>query len=322
MTEKKQWIDGVRGFGICLMTIAHVLVLGDPKKKFLYGFTLQIFFLLSGYLYNDKKYESKSVWEIVKPKIGAYLIPYFTLGILNLPFKMLMDIKSFGFSGALGLLPGYLFKGLLYSSSDEMPNCAPLWFLPTLLLAYGLLVAVLKLKKASYRILAFVACTALGSVATLYCPILLPWHLQVVPLGTALMMCGWFIRDRLDLYKIATPIVWVVCGCLAIYLNEHVSMNELIIGEPTLFMVESATIPAFLIWTFKKLDVKSRLLSLWGRNTLLMLGINLILNEITLHLVGNVWYLRAIIAMAAFTVAAFIWEWLKSKLKWLSVLGF
>ncbi|MCF0185113.1 MAG: acyltransferase family protein, partial [Bacteroidaceae bacterium] len=186
MTEKKQWIDGVRGFGICLMTIAHVLVLGDPKKKFLYGFTLQIFFLLSGYLYNDKKYESKSVWEIVKPKIGAYLIPYFTLGILNLPFKMLMDIKSFGFSGALGLLPGYLFKGLLYSSSDEMPNCAPLWFLPTLLLAYGLLVAVLKLKKASYRILAFVACTALGSVATLYCPILLPWHLQVVPLGTAL----------------------------------------------------------------------------------------------------------------------------------------
>ncbi|MCF0185114.1 MAG: hypothetical protein HUJ98_01330, partial [Bacteroidaceae bacterium] len=132
----------------------------------------------------------------------------------------------------------------------------------------------------------------------------------------------WFIRDRLDLYKIATPIVWVVCGCLAIYLNEHVSMNELIIGEPTLFMVESATIPAFLIWTFKKLDVKSRLLSLWGRNTLLMLGINLILNEITLHLVGNVWYLRAIIAMVAFTVAAFVWEWLKSKLKWLSVLRF
>ena len=232
MTEKKQWIDGVRGIGICLMTIAHVMVLGDPKKKFLYGFTLQIFFILSGYLYNDKKYENCGVWQIVKPKIGAYLVPYAVLILLNMPLKLLMDYKSGGMSAVMKMLPEYLINGLLYSDGNSMPNCAPLWFLPTLLLAYILLVALLKLTNRIVRWIAFFACIIVGYLANLMIPVLLPWHLQVVPLCTALMMVGWYYRQKQDYYKWYIALLWVVLGCLAIYTNEHVSINELIIGNP------------------------------------------------------------------------------------------
>jgi fucose 4-O-acetylase-like acetyltransferase len=51
-TNRILWIDVCRGIGILLVVLGHC----DPFfNKYIYGFHMPLFFLLSGWLYNKQK---------------------------------------------------------------------------------------------------------------------------------------------------------------------------------------------------------------------------------------------------------------------------
>ena len=52
---REEWIDYLRGVGIILMFIGHTSV-WSPIVKWIYGFHMPLFFMLSGFLFNKQKW--------------------------------------------------------------------------------------------------------------------------------------------------------------------------------------------------------------------------------------------------------------------------
>ena len=82
-TDRIAWIDIAKGYGILFVIFAHldVGILGT----WIYTFHMQLFFLLSGYVFG-LKYDFRT---FVNKKIHSIVIPYITLGIPMIIFKIL-----------------------------------------------------------------------------------------------------------------------------------------------------------------------------------------------------------------------------------------
>ena len=63
------WIDCVKGLAILLIVAGHCgigIIAEGMVAKFIYGFHVPISFIISGYLYNDKKNNCMSPWDYIK----------------------------------------------------------------------------------------------------------------------------------------------------------------------------------------------------------------------------------------------------------------
>ena len=82
-TDRIAWIDIAKGYGILFVIFAHldVGILGT----WIYTFHMPLFFLLSGYVFG-LKYDFRT---FVNKKIHSIVIPYITLGIPMIIFKIL-----------------------------------------------------------------------------------------------------------------------------------------------------------------------------------------------------------------------------------------
>ena len=130
----------VKGLGILLVIVGHSCAW---SVEYVYIFHLQLFFFVSGYLYNERKYGSKPLTSI-KKKFFSLWIPYVILSlvlvILHNPLYYMgmqrldcppYSIKEF----ALNVL--YCFIG----NSKELLG-GTLWFLPVLFLVMAILALV------------------------------------------------------------------------------------------------------------------------------------------------------------------------------------
>ena len=52
--KREEWIDMLRGFGMLLVIIGHSRC-PDVLEKFIYGFHMPLFFVLSGFLFHETK---------------------------------------------------------------------------------------------------------------------------------------------------------------------------------------------------------------------------------------------------------------------------
>lgn len=75
------WIDMAKGYGIILVVLAHldVGVLG----QWIYTFHMPLFFLLSGYVFNDN-YDFKT---FLSKKVRAIVVPYIVFAIILIVFN-------------------------------------------------------------------------------------------------------------------------------------------------------------------------------------------------------------------------------------------
>lgn len=72
------WIDALKGFGIFLVTFAH-LNIWDPLEAHIYSFHMCLFFFISGFLFKC----NLSIREYAYKKIRNLLIPFFMWDILS-----------------------------------------------------------------------------------------------------------------------------------------------------------------------------------------------------------------------------------------------
>ncbi len=73
-TERNQTIDVIKGIGIVLMVWGHS---GAPFYNFVYLFHMAIFFVCSGYCWNEKNIQNKSaVWKYILKKVKSLYIPF------------------------------------------------------------------------------------------------------------------------------------------------------------------------------------------------------------------------------------------------------
>lgn len=231
MASRKAYIDGAKFLGIFLVLMNHIeLIL--PFVNFYGGmFYVPVFFVAAGMTYYNKE---EGLGVFAQKKAKRLLVPYFVCN--GLLFAFFFGKNLLGQQGAgKELLTAFI--GIFYSRNslyipDYEPNVyfmtilnSPTWFLTAIFLTYLLLKYSLLITKGRKKeLFLFTVCMLfLGTVLHYFCPVLLPWSLECIPLFYCYMMGGYFIREE-QLFERKKPLyVFLSVGILLFALSCHIN---------------------------------------------------------------------------------------------------
>ena len=222
------WIDALKGFSMIAVVLSHSsLGRHIPYFYFVTRCYMATFYFLSGYTYHEK---ADGFSSYCNKRAKRLLIPYAVYGVAlvaldsTVLFLKGSSLKTIIFQKWGGLIYGrYMLCYALDSSTGGLVHFmvswnSSLWFLTSMfvssLLFYGL--AHLSSKR---RLLAILLCFA-SSAAFIYCPVLLPWSLDTVPLTALIMLSGFYFKklnlDEMSLvhkisFLIPVAVVYLIC---------------------------------------------------------------------------------------------------------------
>lgn len=320
--KQLEWINVIRGIVIITMLIGHSNApLGI--RTIIYGFHMPFFFILSGYLFNKEKWQKLGFKKLFINKFRAYIIPYFCWSFVNLIINIPADYAKYGRDGIVEATLERI-GWILYSNGDlfKMPNCTPLWFLPAIFISVIYLYGLLKVSDR-YKVLFLFGGVVINVVLEYFNVGQLPWHIDVCMIGTLFMYVGVIIKEKNLLDKnisFISVIVLVCFGLYAIWKNELISMVIRDFNNIILTIIGSVFVSFVLLFVSKKFDFKCKLLSLLGRNTIIIMALNYAVNKLITSLWRQVtflekydcnWVILSILDVVIFTGIIFIYNRLK-----------
>ena len=324
-TERKEWIDIFRGLGIILMIVGHC---GESEflKKCIYGFHMPLFFVLSGYLFNEDKWEKNSdIKNYIRYKWKTYMIPYYVLCACNLIATLGIEFLAQVRGKNLIYSAGKHIFYIIYSFGDasKMPNCSPLWFLPCLFIGDIYLYVFLRLKKTE-KIISLLLGGGVISFLTLKNVTQLPWHFDIAFIAMIFMYVGYLLKQKRVLEKlhVLMAIVIGIWGGIFIILNSRVDMVWRQFGNFVYFFCGSICVVISLMFIVSKVE-KGKFLSWIGKNSIFFMAFNLLINTCIKILVNNLtffrgfdcrWWQNVIINIVAISTFVVIWNKLKTKI--------
>lgn len=195
MQKRLKWIDAVKGIGIILVLIGHCQIKG--VNEYLY-FHMPLFYIISGYCWNEKKYSEIEFKPYFVMKFKSYIIPYLKIsGWSFLFFGILFQLWDKGFTEEyLEQILKYIFGILIYSRGDTewLPKCSPLWFLTTLFFAE---VFFYLLKKTKYCLLYVILVGFIGYLCSLLGKYF-PWNIDNACTAIPFLYIGFSLK-KMDL---------------------------------------------------------------------------------------------------------------------------
>ncbi len=210
-----------KGIGIILIIIGHTCI--GWTSNFVYIFHLPLFFFISGYLYNEKKY-GDNPWLNLQNKIKGLWFPYF----LIVSFFVLFHNLFLAIGLQTGTTPHYSMSQILlrvcealFGKSDEI-LAGPVWFLRTLAMAmivFGFIVFLSRLieritNTALKIIFQMICVAAMAIVGYLLIPmgIQLPADMQIGFVVMPFIWTGYLLRNyKGDITNILNPVAAIIC---------------------------------------------------------------------------------------------------------------
>lgn len=246
-----EWIDIVKGFAIFLMVCGHTSI-PSWLSKWIWSFHMPLFFLISGLLFNDKKYCRFGIF--LRMRIQTLIVPYIFFTLINLSTGIfhLMQILSTGWLNGIAL-----------------------WFLPVLFLIemYGYFLF-------KYKLELFGGFVLLNIGYLLYINnVHLPYDIDVTFSACIFYVIGHYFRTFLVNYnpKLHVIIILLLCNIILSQLFPKTDLAYNVCGF-YIFNVLNALIGIFaFIFLFKKMRPIRKLNSflIWGgKNTLIILGLS------------------------------------------------
>lgn len=91
MKEKVRiaWLDAAKGIGVILVVLGHCVVKTNYLHKIIFSFHMPLFFLLSGYCFDIKKYGTFR--EVLLKRGRALLVPYIKFALVGLVITLLIS---------------------------------------------------------------------------------------------------------------------------------------------------------------------------------------------------------------------------------------
>lgn len=209
---RKKYIDAVKGFCIILVAFGHAG--GIPIfGTYLFACFMQVYFVVAGITYTDKKEETLGQFALKKAK--RLLVPYAVYGtalwIADCIFEKLSPPEIL--RGGVGIIYARHCLFLYQGHQDNLfllDNMnGPLWFLPAIFISYILFWFIVKSDKKFRPFIA--AGYIVINIATSFLPILLPWSLDTVFITADLMYFGFLMKpylkyiEQLDIKKMFRP---------------------------------------------------------------------------------------------------------------------
>ena len=275
--ERLHYLDAARGLAILLVVLGHIWESDQAIPTLIYSFHGPLFFVISGILTAYTAQERRPAKQLVLTRLRNLIVPY---AFFEMVFLLIFGIRNhFDFSSQ----NGQVYGGLLLS-----PLNVPLWFLPALFLAE--LFLLLLLRHIQSRLCVAAICLALYLIP------FLPGSGQVLPAAAlrclsslGFLAAGYFSAD---LVREKTPpillsaAVAAASGALALF-NGKTGIYKLTFRNPLFFTVCALAGSYCVIFLLKKLPPKlSFPLELAGRNSLVILGLHIIVLRVLQEILG------------------------------------
>lgn len=225
-------IDLTRFFGILLMVMGHVW-LNVIFGKWIHGFHMSLWFIISGYFMTLQKVSDKGTFDYIFSKFKGILVPYILFG----GGYEIIYISLTGDNNRLGLV---------YPNSVCVTLNGALWFLPALFFTDVIGFTALKYfgKKQACILLA-----ALGIIGNLHL-VALPFSMDSALVGCGFLLIGFIIRNYgMGLLKLKLPvsIVLLFGASVLILVNGYVNMRTNDYSIIPLFWM-NATFMTIALW--------------------------------------------------------------------------
>lgn len=251
ITQRKyEWIDIAKGFGIILVILGHCIRDGMQEKyifsviyTFIYTFHMPLFFLLSGFLFENSIQKENGVKKFIEKKTNTLFIPFITYTLLiylalrignGIPFvRNVLMSKGDGYQ----VLIPYLLECLNGNNSYAFH----LWYLLVLYIVQVMNICISALLGKINDCYRVVFLFLLGMVAYYFGMIIYPPGASVnsMTLNTFLKSSVFFAFGQIMYYfgnKIIGSHIFVIAetvvsgGLLLLYSTGNLSVVEAVIG--------------------------------------------------------------------------------------------
>ena len=333
-TDRQTWIDAVKGFGILLVILGHTFNVNSLICKFIYSFHMPMFFIVAGYLFNNKKYGDMKITKYIKIKAKSYLFPYFIYSFINLVLQIFWNLFFYKkFIGVKQILD-YVFAILYcYAGESRMPNCSSVWFLMCLFWASMLFWIINKYaEKFTFIFAALSLC--ISYCIGLFIDFRLPFNLPTAFMAVFFMWLGLLLKKYDLIGKVSGLnaqgytflfVIVVIFGLIAGYFNIQVGMNENNYGNLMLFLLSSILLSfAVMIFSNRIRFFRNRYFIYLGKNTMLIIGFNFFIRDFITEMyyilpiskiITYNWVISFILTTIAFTVIIYFHNRIKSRFK-------
>lgn len=330
VSTRENWIDVARGFVIVVMLIGHSGV-PQPLYKYIYGFHMPFFFILSGYLFNFDKWNKLGIKALFSKRFKNYVIPYFILTFVNLFLNIPVDFAKIG--GGWDLIKATLAHvgWILYSygTAERMPNCSPLWFLLAAFISNLYFFVFLKQRK-NVRIFVLLLSGLIIYALNYYEIPPFPWHLDVALIGMIFMYVGyWLQRGSLLQKKTGIELIALfIVGTYVILSNNELDINLRVVGNMFLAFTGSVIMAYIVLSICKNENFTPKLLEYFGKNTILIMAFNYAINSYfsalweripVLNKIGHTWIAISIADVLICAVIIYCWNRIEDKIPKLKI---
>lgn len=275
MSDRLTYIDSVKGVGILLVIIGHIVPMNNALSVWLYSFHIPLFFIICGILHSVKNNQLSSFKELFIKKSKSLMYPYMTFSLITIIFWFLTGIIRRSFNGLLSMsVLTITFLG--YSS---------LWFLPCYFISE--LTFIYIMKKSSkmncfFCILGISIITILSSIFNLseYMGIFSPIYYFIgrILVGLNYIFIGYsFNQLRMKLqfikkkYLCIIGLFMILVNIFTSQLNSVVDVHYYLIGNPFLFYFNGIIGAYGMILLSECIFYKSNFLGYCGKNSIIIL---------------------------------------------------
>ena len=272
-------IDVLRGLAILLVVFGHI-TRTMWLNSYIWSFHIPVFFLLSGYLYDPKKFATFGAF--VKRKFKGLIIPYLIFGVLTYLYWLFAESR---FRGS-DLNAWVQLLGIFYGTRYEhfLDFNGPLWFIPCLFTMGIIYYFIDKTKINWLKWIVVAAIFVFGVFSKDLCP-WLPFGICASSIGIAFYAIGNSMRDCDNVvYKtktiashhyIVSILVIIILMAIQIFLTPYSKANlaRLETGNPIIY-IGMACLGIFIYWLISVLIGKSKLLEWLGLNSLVIFALH------------------------------------------------
>lgn len=307
--QRSKAIDIIKGIGIILVVLGHCDNIPFLHRT-IYLFHLTIFFIVSGYLYNEKCADEpwNYIGKLLKKYIKYYLIynMIFVIGRNLFVYMGILD-NAYNYYGYQLTLTGIL-NSFLFISVE--PFSAPMWFIPVLFLGLVLLNFItyyskrqIRVKQKEYTRLAIIVILTLAGIYLNARNINIGLHYQttfaVLPfiyLGQCMKLYGKnYIKPNLKLsiliMGITTVLIYKIPG--------QVELSENSLWNPILYYILSPLM-VYVVYTIsiyiERYATKiAEILAYIGKNSLVIMCLHItffkLFDYIYIHLITHEYHM-------------------------------
>ncbi len=297
MLQKVNWVDDLKAIGIVAVILGHI---ASPLGAFIYSWHMPLFFIIAGFFL---RFELTARVFIFKD-FQRLMIPYFIFAIAGLGVEMLKRVAL----QRENLDYIHELQGIfIWMDIPSLINTYAfvLWFLPTLF--FGRLLIFLLSRQIKSLFLQFIIVVFLFIVSFF---VNLPFAFDNALNSTLFIFIGSvffrFYQEQKALYILP----FILVGLLIFFGMPSLDMANKMYENVIVNMVWAFSIIFVLITILKKLNFKSKLVALWGANTMLLFIIHPYTNNIADIIVENFyfqeWYLKLFLSLLLLQGVLFI----------------